>query len=83
MTIEDIIKLINSCEIETGYAYLDGDRVSQAADTILAALEKEREGEVVLVKGELDPCEIIDRGILDSVDGKRGQLIFRPTKGDK
>lgn len=55
---------------------------NKLADRILAALESEREGEVVLWEGvcktayrESENPLVIRWGIED--DGKRGQLIFR------
>ena len=58
------------------------------ADRILAALAKEREGEVVV----LEDLEVGHDGCIFIADheylptgmaGKRGSLIFRPAKGDR
>lgn len=47
---------------------------------ILAALAREREGEVVLWDGTFGAITSFS---LAQVRGKRGQLIFRPTKAEK
>lgn len=68
------------------------DCFKNIADNLLAALAKEREGEVVLVKGEITKATIpgyyhlagmyaFRSAELESHVGKRGQLIFRPAKG--
>lgn len=89
MTREDIVKIID----EEVYAYHGVsenhreaiDEYGNAADRILAALEKEREGEVVLA--EINYGENF-RGMRfadDEVDlfANGGCLIFRPTKAEK
>lgn len=51
-------------------------------DRILAALEKEREGEVVLWTGEMGGIGLYVPPI-PGVEGNHGQIIFRPTKAEK
>ena len=65
---------------------LESLTVERTADRILAALEKEREGEMVIGKvvarnwpHNNDPIVSIITGGID----KSGDIIFRPTKGDK
>jgi hypothetical protein len=84
-----------------GYPIVSGDTIEKCADIILAAIAKEREGEVVLGDGKLEydnydfMVSVYDcppgmsiagaqtRPSLIKNLGKRGQLIFRPAKGDR
>lgn len=64
-----------------GYPIVNGDTIEKCADIILSALAKEREGEVVLWDGwynEMKDDVAIFYGY--RLEGKRGQLIFRPAK---
>lgn len=54
----------------------------EVADRILAALEKEREGESVLWTGEMGGIGLYVPPI-PGVEGNHGQIIFRPTKAEK
>lgn len=65
-----------------GYPIVSGDTIEKCADIILAALAKEREGEVVLGDGLYDEMKD-DVAIFYGyrLEGRRGQLIFRPAKG--
>lgn len=53
--------------------------VGDIADRILAALESEREGEVVLWTGEMGGIGLYVPPI-PGVEGTHGQVFFRPTK---
>ena len=55
-----------------------------AADRILAALAREREGEVTLAEGDfMDFMDIEDWNMPLDIAGQTGELIFRPAKGDR
>ena len=62
-----------------------------AREAVIAALEREREGEVVFAKGKIEVTDdslwVGDNDVIDwfnDNDGKSGSLIFRPdTKGEK
>lgn len=83
MTRDEIVKIIDSC-VEYNYS-IHGEQeifhTEELADRIKDAFDKEREGEVVLEPKEI--CKGRFCGKYFYHDGKRGQLIFRPTKGDK
>lgn len=71
--------------LNTGMRYMEGPKV--IADRILAAIEKEREGDVEVHRGEINnDGEMVDefgfRSFVSCVlKGKSGQLIFLPAKG--
>ena len=92
MTREEIF------EIAQDGGLVHSSHAHRIADRILSALEKEREGEVVLMCGQKysfrrsdtsDDCEMDEPlvaflGDVQKIEGKRGSLIFRPdTKEDK
>lgn len=72
MTRDDIKNILDCCSHGGFYD------LNKAADRILAALNREKEGEVVLLSGTI-PLKDFDICIAD-ITGKRGQLVFRPTK---
>lgn len=87
MNREKLIKIIK----DEVFGFDDFDNevygAEDCADRILAALAKEREGEVVLAEGLVyadsggqvigsSYCDDVMKSVID----KRGQLIFRPTK---
>ena len=78
MTREAIVKIIQECD-----KYATNGTSREAADRILAALAKEREGEVVVLESvEVghDGCiYIADHEYLPTnMAGKRGRLVFIP-----
>lgn len=78
MTREELVEILEVC--------LDGEftRPDVLADRILSALEKEREGEVVLYTGdELWKMVNITGPNFNEIKRRFGQLIFRPTPADK
>lgn len=81
MTREEIVKIIQECD-----QYATNRTSRNAADRILSAIEKEREGEVVLVVGEVKDSGAISDPVGfpyyvgGDLHGQQGQLIFRPTK---
>lgn len=86
MTREDIFKIAQDGGL------VHSSHAHRIADRILAALEKEREGEVVLGRGCANNiCSMcgnpfrssIYHGKCETIRGKVGQLIFRPTKAEK
>ena len=86
MTRKELKKIIQGC-FDVSYGP-DGATeyfsVPEAIDSILAALEKEREGEMVLADGEMGEDMMMEATCNSISDnGKQGQLIFRPSKGDK
>jgi len=98
MTREKIVEIIRQTGIEIVHHAMSGSSGEPAigynaacisADLILAALEDEKKGEVVLGEGCLS--EVIDSlyykagcgGMFPVSDISEGQLIFRPTgKGE-
>lgn len=78
MTREELVEILEVC--------LDGEftRPDVLADRILLALEKEREGDVVLEDGVMGE-DFMMEATCNSIElnGKQGQLIFRPTKAEK
>lgn len=89
MTREELVGIINDeCYVESSEP-IKG--LKQAADRILAAIEKEREEEYkhdqLLIYGDWDTLALSDLRVEiflttgDDLKGKTGQLIFRPTKG--
>jgi hypothetical protein len=79
MTREELVEIM----YESGYRCREG--AIPIADRILAALEAEKKGEVVL--GPVGTYEDMLTGLLSEFDdighplgGKRGQLIFREGK---
>lgn len=79
MTREELVNIIN-CVDPCWDGPLDWHKV--CADRILAALTREREGEVVVCEGEITSKHRLGLGF-DKLIGKRGSLIFRPAKGDR
>ena len=83
MTKEQLIKLIWKAHNAVTWT------VEIEAEKILAALEKEREGEVVLGEGEvyqLGGCTWVGENpsqrLINKVLGKKGRLVFVP-EGEK
>lgn len=72
-------------EMPTGV--FDSTRASKIVDRVVAALEKEREGEKVLSIGVFYSVNInlMDgRSVYKAIaSNQQGQLIFRPTKAEK
>jgi hypothetical protein len=87
MNREELVKILES-ELWIEGSGIGGRRIrnrKEAADLILAALEKEREREVVLGIGRLidvqpHPCGPTYYACNKNYSGREGQLIFRPTK---
>jgi len=79
MTRDKLVEII--CDEDEKKQFEDRD-YGDLADRILAALDQERKGEVVLASGEMGEDMMMEATCNAIVEnGKKGQLIFREQEG--